>query len=410
MIPNAPNADTWAIYVHFPFCRHRCAYCDFATVAAEVIPRRGYTDAILAELTLRCATLEPRPISTVYFGGGTPSLWGPSHVAEVLRWLHDWGGLRADAEITLEANPGASPLEALAAYPAAGINRLSVGVQAVDDKRLRALDRVHDASGAIAALVGLRELLDSGDLRSASADLILGGPGQELEHLRSDVETIASIGLPHLSVYALTVEPNTPLAEQIDRGLARAPDELLQAEMLARLPDWLSGAGLSRYEVSNFARPGHESRHNRAYWTGRHYLAVGVGSHGFLPTGGAIGTRYGNHRDLKTWRASVLAGVAPAAFTEDIDTQMHVDERLLTGLRLAHGVDVSRWRGWLEASTVERIAETAAALQAAGHPIVAEGTKIRVVRDGWLTLNQVVLPLSEAAQGLVVEVAQLDGG
>lgn len=329
------------VYVHFPYCLHRCAYCDFATTTARVIPRERYLAAILRELALRTPDLTPAPLRSVFFGGGTPSLWGPANVGKVLAWLTAWAGLRADAEVTLEANPGALESGDLAAYAAAGINRVSVGIQALDDGRLRQLDRLHDASAARQTLDELAALLSSGALRSASADLIFGVPGQTLADLRADLTQILDRGLPHLSAYALTVEPGTPLARQVQKSQVPAPDEALQTRMLDWLPDATAPWGLRRYEVSNYAKPGDESRHNLAYWTGKHYLAVGVGAHGFVPHAGHVGRRYGNTRKHDAWLRASESDTVAEDLNELISPAQHLDERLLTGMRLAVGVDLS---------------------------------------------------------------------
>ena len=334
------NQSIRHVYVHFPYCLHRCSYCDFATTVARVIPRERYLACTLAELQLRSADIEFAPLETVFFGGGTPSLWGPSAIGAVLDWLHEHAGFAQDPEITLEANPGALESGDLAAYATAGINRVSVGIQALHDTRLRALDRLHDAQAARQTLAQLGDLLATGRLRSANADLIFGVPGQTLLDLKSDVAGILDFGLSHLSAYSLTVEPGTPLAAQVARGLAQRPDDDQQAAMLDLLPDLLAPYGLARYEVSNYARPGHVSRHNLAYWTGRYYLAVGVGAHGFVPSAGALGLRYGNTRKHERWLRALGDARLAEDLRETIDAAQHQDERLLTGLRLTRGLDL----------------------------------------------------------------------
>ncbi len=329
------------VYVHFPYCLHRCGYCDFATTVARVIPRERYLQHILAELELRAQSLHFAPLETVFFGGGTPSLWGPAAIGAVLAWLNRRAGFAQDPEITLEANPGALESGDLAAYAAAGITRVSVGIQALQDSRLRALDRLHDAASAHQTLAQLGDLLASGRLKSANADLIFGVPGQTLLDLRADVAGILAYGLSHLSAYSLTVEAGTPLAAQVRRGQALRPDDDLQATMLDALPGLLAPFGLARYEVSNYARPGHASRHNLAYWTGRYYLAVGVGAHGFVPQPGALGLRYGNSRKHEAWQRALAQQQLSEDLRETIDAGQHQDERLLTGLRLTAGLDLA---------------------------------------------------------------------
>ena len=328
------------VYVHFPYCLHRCGYCDFATTVAKVIPRERYLQAILTELELRTAFQPLAPLETVFFGGGTPSLWGPAAIASVLDWLNRRAGFAHQPEITLEANPGALESGDLAAYATAGITRVSVGIQALQDTRLKALDRLHDAASARQTLAQLGDLLASGRLQSANADLIFGVPGQTLLDLKTDVAGILDYGLHHLSAYSLTVESGTPLAAQVKRGLVARPDDDLQATMLDALPDLLAPYGLGRYEVSNYARPGHASRHNLAYWTGRHYLAVGVGAHGFVPSPAGFGLRYGNTRKHERWLAALQERQLCEDLHEVITAEQHTDERLLTGLRLTAGLDL----------------------------------------------------------------------
>ena len=332
------NPQIRHVYVHFPYCLHRCAYCDFATTTARTIPRERYLAAILRELTRRTEPLTPAPLESVFFGGGTPSLWGPANVGAVLAWLRQWAGLTAEAEVTLEANPGALESGDLAAYADVGVTRVSVGIQALDDARLRQLDRLHDAASARQTLDELGRLLASGALRGANADLIFGVPGQTTADLRADLSQILDRGLPHLSAYALTVEPGTPLARQVRNGLVSPPDEALQTQMLDWLPDAVAPWGLARYEVSNYAQPGSESRHNLAYWTGRYYLAVGVGAHGFLPLSGHVGQRYGNTRKHEAWLRATEQDQAAQDVEETIDAAQHLDERLLTELRLTAGL------------------------------------------------------------------------
>lgn len=391
----ARAAPGLSVYVHFPWCLHRCAYCDFATAVARDIPRAAYLSAILTELRIRTTDLAPRPIATVFFGGGTPSLWGPEPVATVLAWLAAWGGFTADAEVTLEANPGAVEAGDLRAYAAAGINRVSIGVQALDDRRLRALDRLHDAEAAHRTLKTLGDLLADGSLRSANADLIFGGPGQTLADLEADVRGVLDHGLPHLSAYSLTVEPGTPLHERVARGLQPAPDDDLQADMLEAVPGLVAPYGLQRYEVSNFARPGQPCRHNLAYWNGNHYLAVGVGAHGYLPAAtGLCGQRYGNSRSQAKWQPTLEAGRLCEDLREDIDATAHLTERLLTGLRLAEGLDLTTLRRDVGHVLVEGLLRRARAAVNAGQPLEIAPEHLRVPPEAFRALDRVVLALA----------------
>ena len=392
-----PTAEQWAIYIHFPFCTHRCAYCDFATDAVLQVPSARYREAILREWQLRIEHLEPRPITSVFFGGGTPSLWGASHIGAVLDTMAGWAPLSNDAEITLEANPGTVCGEDLLDYTRAGINRLSVGVPALDDVRLQALDRIHDVATARATLSDLASLLDSGDLKSASVDLIFGGPGQTLEDLERDVNGVLDYGLPHLSAYSLTVEPGTPLARLVAAGQVQPPDESLQVDMLEAIPAWTARHGLQRYEVSNHARPDHESRHNLAYWQGAHYLGLGVGAHGFLPhRDGVAGVRYGNVRQTGAWLAQLENDRLGEAMREPISAAMHLDERVLTGLRLEQGLDVRDLRGIVASSDCDDLLRRAHLLCNRGEPLAIEDERIRVTTAGVRRLDGLILDLLDS--------------
>ena len=387
-----PRDGVWHVYIHFPYCLHRCAYCDFATAVARDIPREAYLQAILAELTARTAELPQAPIASVFFGGGTPSLWGAKPVGQVLQWLDRWSGIPAGAEVTLEANPGAVEAVALYDYAAAGINRVSVGIQALDDRRLRALDRLHDAAGARRTLDTLAKLLQGGQLRSASADLMFGAPGQTAADLAADITEILDRGLPHLSAYSLTVEPETPLHERVARGLQPPPDDGLQADMLAAMPDLVAPWGLQRYEVSNFARPGHESRHNLAYWTGKHYLAAGLGAHGFLPAAQLAGERYGNERAHKLWWSRTERGEVAESFREAITATDHLTERLLTGLRLREGLNLTALRRDVGEDLVEVLEQRVRSRP--DLPVHLTPERLVLTNAGWPWLDRVVRDLA----------------
>ncbi len=391
----APPAKTVAaVYVHFPFCRHRCAYCDFATSAVQRIPRARYRELIVRELALRTVEVPSAPIESIFFGGGTPSLWGPEAVGQVLAAIDAWSPLAQNCEITLEANPGVLESGDLRGYVAAGINRISIGVQALDDTRLKALDRRHDAAAARTTLSELQTLLQQGLLRSANADLIFGAPGQDLQALRADVQGVLDYGLPHLSAYSLTVEPQTPLARQVARGVQQPPDDGLQADMLAALPEWLAPYGVQRYEVSNYARPRQECRHNLAYWQGNYYLALGVGAHGFLPQAGAVGRRYGNVAALRPWLDGLTAGRLVEEFQESIDAPSHLTERLLTGLRLDRGLDLLALQNDLGLPLVQELLQRVQQHQALGDHLIYDAKYLRVLPEDLWRLDSVIASLA----------------
>lgn len=342
------QAARHAVYVHFPYCLSKCPYCDFASIAAKVVPEARYAQAVVKELELRGAQ---GPFDAVYFGGGTPSLWAAEHVASVLEALRARGGLAEGAEVTLEANPGASDEARFSAYRQAGVNRLSIGVQSLEPSTLSALGRAHSPEEAKRAFRTAR----AAGFDNVSLDLIYGVHGQRLEQAVSDAEGLAALGAEHLSAYALTLDKESlaeevPLARQLARGEVSLPPDAEVVAMQVAVETAFGAAGLLRYEVSNYAKPGFHSRHNAVYWTGGEYLGVGAGATGFRREGEG-GVRWSNHRSADKWLAAVEAGRLPHGDTEALSAEDLASERIAMGLRLVNGVDVGGalqafGRGW----------------------------------------------------------------
>lgn len=333
MPPSAPidpltgiEAARVTAYIHFPFCLSKCPYCDFASIASKQPPNERYTRALLAELKMRGA---PR-LDAVYFGGGTPSLWPAKHVGEVLDALD----LADRAEVTLEANPGAADASRFRDYRAAGINRLSIGVQSFEPSTLKALGREHDGAMAEAAFKAAR----AAGFDNVSLDFIYGVHGQTPEQALKDARRAASLEPEHLSAYALTLEKEAlaeevPLAKQLSRGEVQLPPDDVVVSMQRAVAEAYAAKGLIRYEVSNYAKPGYHSRHNAAYWTGGEYVALGAGA-----TGRVGHARYQNHRSAEKYFADVEAGRLPEANREELDGETLQAERVAMGLRLTGGV------------------------------------------------------------------------
>lgn len=334
-------ASNFGVYVHFPYCLSKCPYCDFASVVAERIPHARYAAAVRAELRLRAGE-SGRPAGgagSLYFGGGTPSLWEPEHVGSVIAEVDRLFGLGRSCEITLEANPGASDVRHFRALREAGVNRISIGVQSFDERVLAGLGRRHTAREAESAL---RRARDAG-FENVSLDLIFGGPSHSPELALDDARRAIALGPEHISCYGLTLEglaEDVRLAKQVRRGRVRVADDGEQAEMGRRVRAALQEAGYVRYEISNFARPGLESRHNALYWMGRAYAAAGCGAHGFRRTPDGGGYRYGNPRKPEAWLDAVESGRAPEVDRDVIGAAELLQERLFLGLRLTEGLDL----------------------------------------------------------------------
>lgn len=345
------------LYVHFPFCVSLCPYCDFVVVAgAEARGPRSRVDALVSalhvELELRAAALDARfgprrdPLTSVYLGGGTPSLMRSEQVEGLLASIDRHLGLAADAEVTLEANPGADELGDLAGYRAAGVNRLSIGAQTMDDAQLRRLGRRHRTADVVLAVQAAR----AAGFGSVSLDLLTDVPGQSLGSWRATLAAALALAPEHLSVYTLTLDD--PDAEGLtgrdgdhlpvtrgarawrDRARHEQSDERA-AEMELSTDELAEAAGLSRYEVANLARAGHESRHNLLYWRRRPYLALGPGAHA---SDGAL-RRSWNAARLDGYLASLQAGRLPPGGFEDVDETTARAETAILGLRLREGID-----------------------------------------------------------------------
>ncbi len=340
------SAARFAVYIHFPYCLSKCPYCDFASTAAKVVPEERYAAAIARELAWRADRwgLRQREVHSVFFGGGTPSLWHPRFVGQVLDTLTSTFRVSPDIEVTLEANPGAADAERFAGYRQAGVNRLSMGVQSFNPLTLKALGRAHDGPTAVKAYGYAR----AAGFENISMDFIYGVQGQTAQQVRADAEQAAAMGSEHLSAYALTLDreslaEDVPLAKQLARGEVTLPPDDDVVAMQRAVREVYGAAGLERYEVSNYARPGFHSRHNAAYWTGGEYLALGVGATGFIRTASGP-LRYSNQRSADRYLLEVEGEPATRAIeatVEPLDAEALFEERVAMGLRLCAGIDLA---------------------------------------------------------------------
>lgn len=372
------------LYLHIPFCRRRCSYCSFVSVVTREIPERAYREALEQEFRQRRSVWPElgRPLETVYFGGGTPSLLAPEFYARFLDFLASEIGLAAGAEITLEANPAGLDQDRITAYRTAGINRLSLGIQTFSDIGLERLGRVHDAAGARAAIMAARRA----GVDNLSLDLICAWPGQNRARLKEDLSRVVAFAPEHVSVYLLSLEPETPMGRQAARGELDLIDESGQAAMLELVAESLEGAGYLHYEVSNFARDDDcRSRHNLAVWRLDDYLGLGAGACGSRRC--RFGEeywaeRYTNRPDPQKYIELVGSGTSdppvatvervsgfsafPWSETEIIDRTTSFGEALMLGLRLRAGVEL----GALER---EYGAEPVAAMLVKARPLLESG-------------------------------------
>jgi oxygen-independent coproporphyrinogen-3 oxidase len=377
----APAETTAGLYIHVPFCARLCPYCDFDTQDRELHLIAPYARALASQ----AAQLPAAPLHSVFFGGGTPSVLRPEQVAAVLDAVRARCALVADAEITLECNPNNARVARLAGYRAAGVNRLSLGVQAMDDALLRLLGRQHSAERVVQAVAAAR----AAGFDDVSVDLMYGLPGQTLAQWAHTLEATLALEPTHVSAYLLTLEPWTPMGQAVARGELVLPDDDTIAAQYALLGERLAAAGFVQYEISNWARPGWASRHNLGYWRGEPYLGLGAG---------AVG-RWGAERRKTTplvaeYLRAVAAGEPPPTAVEPLAPDTWWRELLLLGLRLRAGVDPAAFA----ARTGLALAE---AVPAAGE-LVAQGWlewahgRLRLTERALLVSNEVLVRLGVA--------------
>lgn len=372
MSPSYPH-----IYVHVPFCGRRCSYCDFSIAVRRTVPVARYVDNVIRELVERREKLSTL-LKTIYLGGGTPSKLGGAGVANLLHRLREFAGVEGSAtspmEVTLEANPEDVSVEAVAAWRAAGVNRVSLGVQSFDPEVLRWMHRGHSPAEAEAAVRLIRE----GGIGAISLDLIFAIPDRVgAGRLASDLERALQLEPTHLSVYGLTVEPRTPLGRWTARGaVEEAPEERYAEEFLLAHAQ-LTAAGFEHYEVSSYARPGHRAVHNAAYWSGAPYLGLGPSAHGF---DGQV--RRWNTAAYAEWSDQVDRGIDPIGGSEVIGPAERLAEAVYLGLRTIDGLvrraeDEDCIASWIEAGWGRRV-----------------GDRLVLTPDGWLRLDALAAALT----------------
>lgn len=373
------------VYVHCLYCLRRCPYCDFNVAVYREDRIAPFLVALHGELALygREVWASRTVVESLFFGGGTPSLLPPAAVGGLIEGVARTFRLRPGAEITLEANPEGLTRERLAEYRAAGVTRLSLGVQGLDDRVLAVLGRGHTADDARRAFRAAR----AAGFAEVSVDLLYACPGQDLAGWVRDLEEVIAWGPEHLSGYALTIEPGTAFAR---RPLPDLPAEEVQIAQYRALVERLAAAGYEQYEISNFARPGHRSIHNQRYWRREEYLGLGPGAHAFLGD-----VRFANLRSQLRWRARIAAGALPVASWERLTPGQRLGERIVLGLRLAEGIP----RAWL----AERFADAPGELERllaryreAGLLLV-EGERVRLTGAGRLLSDAVFADLLPAA-------------
>lgn len=402
------NSNPFGVYIHFPYCAKRCPYCDFAIAVRRSIQHERYLAAILAELREKAPLFAGRRAVSVYFGGGTPSLWRSDCVAKTLEAVRATFAPLAGVvpEVTLECDPAELVPETLDALRQAGVNRLSIGVQSFNRQHLQVLGRRHTPEQATAAVQAARQA----GFQNLSLDLMVGLVGQREEELCADLAALVALYPEHVSLYQLTVEPRTPLFAAVRRGLISAPDPSEQAAAYTRVRDVLAAAGYRHYEISSFARVAEAdfaSRHNSLYWTGGEYLGLGVGAHSFRRSfalagdgQGRTGERFANQRGLdpylKLWAPT--SGTAPSFLLTEGAPGLALYERraedalareaVWLGLRRIAGLSCARFLAEYGVNVREAYAKEIAAMVERGLLEMAEDT-LRLTSTGLLFADEV---------------------
>ncbi len=374
------DQEPLALYVHWPFCVSKCPYCDFNSHVREQVDQAAWKDALLADLAHEAAALPGRRLASIFFGGGTPSLMPPATVAAIIDAACRYWPPTENIEITLEANPSSVEAARFADIAAAGVNRVSLGVQALDDTALAFLERAHGVDEALAALdVAQRHFA------RVSFDLIYARPGQSLGGWEAELARALSFGTEHLSLYQLTIEPGTRFATLAAKGALTLPDSDLAADLFELTQDRTRAAGLPLYEVSNHARPGAESRHNLTYWRYRDYAGIGPGAHGRRS-----GLATVRRKKPENWIAAVDRNGHGIEREDALTPDERVTEALVMGLRMREGIDLARIATLGERTIGQVVRLDSFALLARQGLVTHDGDRLALTPAGFPVLDAVL--------------------
>lgn len=364
-----------AIYVHWPFCAKKCPYCDFNSHVRDRVDQKYWRNGMLREISSFAALFPNLRATSIFFGGGTPSLMPPETTAAVIEAIKGHWSPAGDIEITLEANPSSVEASRFAAYASAGVNRVSVGIQSLKDISLKFLGRLHSSKEALSALEVARD-----NFERVSFDLIYALPHQSLEEWRKELHKALSFSPSHLSLYQLTIEEGTAFYHQFHRGKFTLPDEDEAAALFDLTQEITEAAGLPAYEISNHAQLGEESQHNLTYWRGGYYAGIGPGAHGRLPSNTASLVAHQQVKRPENWLDAVAKMGVGVDDTEQVDAEAVGIERVMMGLRLKEGIDLSG----LGAAPIDR--QQLDSLIASGH-MDRDGDRVWLTKSGKPLLN-----------------------
>jgi oxygen-independent coproporphyrinogen-3 oxidase len=371
------------IYIHIPFCKTRCSYCDFATGIYQSELAERYVQALVHEIGTSRNAAYLHQVDTMYFGGGTPSMLSPLQIERILTAVHECFEVDASAEVTMEINPGSVTKASLISFRQAGINRASFGAQTFDDNELARLGRSHNSADTLSTFESLREA----GFDNISFDLIAGLPGQTMSGWQANVERSLQLRPEHLSFYLLEVHAATPLAQHIERGIQPKPDEDLAGEMYQRMLERACEVGYEHYEISNLCLPNYESRHNMKYWIGAAYYGFGCSAHSF----DGRNCRWSNDRDVIGYVESIENNKPPVVEHHELSREELRAEAIFLGMRLMRGVDTRAYQQIFGVDIREEHREDFSQFCEAGL-IEFSGDLVRLTRAGALLSNEVFAP------------------
>ena len=380
--------NAFGIYIHWPFCLSKCPYCDFNSHVAASIDQPGWRQALRAELTYFAARTKDREVTSIFFGGGTPSLMDPATTQALLARIHDLWPVAPGVEISLEANPGTIDAERFHGFRAAGINRLSMGLQALNDPDLKFLGRRHDVAQAIQAVELARAIFPR-----ISFDLIYARPGQTPEAWRAELAQAIALAADHLSLYQLTVEPGTAFHPAHARGDFILPEEDDAALMFDLTQEMCEAAGLPAYEVSNHARPGAECRHNQLYWQGGDYLGIVPGAHGRCTDHSGVTSALRQYKTPEKWLSAVAQLGHGTQEETALTPQERLEELVMMGLRLTEGLDSARFQRQTGRKLGEALNQSGLATMLDESMLIWRGPYLLATPKGRLLLNSVIAAL-----------------
>ena len=380
--------SAFGIYIHWPFCISKCPYCDFNSHVAASIDQPGWRDAYLRELSHFAGQTQGREVTSIFFGGGTPSLMEPATTGAVLDQIAKLWPLAPGVEITLEANPGTIDAERFRDFRAAGVNRLSMGLQSLDDAQLKFLGRRHDVAQAVKAVELARAIFPR-----ISFDLIYARPGQTEAAWRTELAQAIALAADHLSLYQLTIEPGTAFHPAHARGDFALPEDDDAVRLFEVTQDMTEAAGLPAYEVSNHARPGAECRHNLLYWQGDDYVGVGPGAHGRLTDGAGTVHALRQFKTPDKWLAEVAQSGHGTQERLALEPQERIEELVMMGLRLTDGLDQTRFLRQTGKDLAEALDQSGLATMVEEGLISWRGDRLLATPQGRLLLNSVISAL-----------------